>query len=437
MGDDVATQLPPSGTYAFRALPHRRRLASAAAAAAAAPPVPQVVEVLPPPPSSQRKAKAAATEAFLSKLMPPRYAARVDEYVTDAIRSGFSPTMARVASFIFVESGGEVSSAQTRRYLRARFAEYNRTRNVSGRNKRGSMRTLFGHALGNYAVDLAFFTKSVAGFSRWQNACLVVTCCGGTRLLLLETVYRNRSAESILEALEACRQRLIRTYGRREGIRRLYADQESGLKSRAAEAWLKENGIQIVFYTSSAKKSYLAERAIRTVRVELERQRIVRGDAFNPYDLLPQIEKAHNARKLSLGSDGRPSAWSPAEVTTDTYQRYIAALFRLKPVAYFSLYSLGDGYVDYKFELDALVYLKHAFVSSKALEKRSVITVETEPLYSVAARYTVVASSFTALVPYYRILPVHVYKGKITAKKIRAALNARGLFVPEFALVSK
>lgn len=369
-------------------------------------------------------------------LLSPRDAALVDDYVIKQTQLGLAPTVARVAGYIYVASDGRVSTAQTRRYLRLRFPEYLRTQNVSRtRSKAGTLPTLFGHALGSYAIDLAFFTKTVSGHTRRDNACLIVYCAGGSRLLLLETIHNNRSAASLLEALEACRKRLISTYGRPEGFRRLYSDQETSLKSKLIGDWQEEHSIEIIFYTLSAKKSYLAERMIQSVRVQIHRAGIVNKDTSKPYALLEAIERAHNTTKIMFGT--RESAWSPGEVNASTYAQFITHVFQQRPAQYFALYSLGEEYIPFRFPLDSYVYLKRAAISSNALEKRSVRTVDTDRLFVVVARYTLV-SQLRQLVPYYRISPVFDWAtASITPESTEAALNAPSFIVPETSLVSQ
>lgn len=391
-------------------------------------PIQALPQAAPPPPSDDKQRK-------LDRLLPPRVAAMTDSFIKSNAELGLLPTLDRIASAVYVESGGTVTMDSVRRYVRLKYPEYTVTRNMPiTLAKNRFMRTLFGSRLGFYMMDLAFLRKTVAGFSHHQYACLVLYCCAGTQLMLLETIYDNKSARALQRALEACHDRLINVYQRKEGLKRLYSDREGGMLSEAMRQWLKERKIELVFTgIGKAQKSYLAEGAIKRLRVQLKRQRILLGPQFNPYDQLARIEKGHNEQKLMIGK--AISSWSPSSITSKSYPEYIRYVYSLTPIAYFSLYSLGDGYIDYKFNLDDVVFLKQRYVSSKSLEKRSVNTVNTT-LYRIAARFTILSGTFT-LVAYYRILPAFDLLTEVTPETMDQTLNARGLFVPEGALTAE
>lgn len=399
------------------------------------PPLP-IVQAVPPPLPPSSSAISPNTLRKIQKLaIPDQYRVKIDEFIKSNIALGISPTLDRIASHTLIDSGGRVNTEQARRYVRLRFPEYNLTRNMPiATAKRNHMRTLFGARLGFYMIDLAFLRKSIAGFSHYQNSCLVIYCCAGTQLMLLETVYTDKSAGSIQQALETCQQRLINHYQRPEGFKRLYSDKEGAMRSWDMQQWLKSNKIEIVFMgEGKSQKSYLAEGAIKRLRIELKRQQIVFGPSFNPYDALPRIEKAHNERKLVIGK--RQSLWSPSSVTSATYSDYIRYVYSLEPLAYFSLYSIGDGYIDYRFNLDDTVFLKSRYASAKSIEKRSIRTITNQP-YRIAARFTILSANFT-LVAYYRILPAFNLLEDVDAESLHSTLYARGLFVPEGALTSE
>lgn len=389
-------------------------------------------------PAAPTELMSVALRKKLEELVPPNYFKVIDSYIKSNIALGIAPTLDQIASFTFVETGGRVPMDRARRYVRLRFPEYNVTRNMPLTSaKRNTIRTLFGSRLGYYMIDLAFLRKTVAGFSHRQNACLVVYCCAGSNMLLLETIYNNRSAVSIQRALEAVHQRLINHYHRREGLKVIYSDREGGLRSNVMQQWLTENKIKVVWMTK-AHKAYLAEGAIRKLRVQLKRQEIVLGPMwssnFNPYNELPRIERAHNNRKLTFGKTTSP--WSPASITTDSYSDYIQYVFKLKPMAYFSLYSIGDGYIDYAFNLDDTVFLKNRYMSSKAIDKRSIWTINANQPYRIASRYTVLSGNYK-LVAYYYIQPQFNYLTDVTPETLHETLYARGLFVPEGALTAE
>jgi len=274
-----------------------------------------------------------------------------------------------------------------------------------------------------------------------------MTCVAGTRLTLYEPLYQDRSARAFELAMEACRMRLIEIYKRKEGIRTLYSDKEPALKSKTMQAYFTKHKITIRFTQMKRQKSFLAENAIRYLRVQLHRLQINEAHAthFNPFEHLERLERQHN--NVPLVIKNKTLLFTPAGITARNYNAFIETVRKKDPTSYYNLFLLPDeGYVSFRFRLDQPVYLKQHYVSSQAIEKRSTKQVVLQPVFRVASRYTVY-SARKQLVPYYRIVPellpddaVAVNDETTAADALRARVPAdwqmRGLLVPEEALTA-
>lgn len=362
----------------------------------------------------------------------PIYADKIDKFILDNLKIGFSPTLDQISTFIKIESNGEVPSRIAKAYTRQRFEAYKTSRNMPLKTKRGkaTMALRFGLSLGSYHMDIGFLTKLLAGFQPEDYACLLVKCGAGTHLTLLQTLKKGKDTASIIDALEACQERLRTRYNRPEGIKRIYADQEPSFRSKEMAEWLKQNKIEIVFYKWKAKKTFLAEGALRQLRVRLSRLGTI--DTENPYKKLRKIEEQHNNDKLKIGKVIMPM--SPAEITAENYAEFISYVRQLSPHNYFGLFDLGDSFWRWKFQLGDPVYLKKIYTSSKAIEKRSVSTVEADHPFRIASRHTVFCSNNT-LQGYYKIVPALDLSNDIDIALDQEQWD-RGLLVPEFALTA-
>ena len=231
-------------------------------------------------------------------------------------------------------------------------------------------RPIIALGLGSFHADIGFFAKS-KNYSTpvtYQSGYLVArdVLSKYTHVIILRG---NRRANAMISAFQKMLD-LHKMAGHEYPVRSIAFDKETSVLSKAVQNFFAQNNIQFVAFKNSASKSKVAENCIKQIRTITARLIRQSKNTVRWWNVLPKVVKILNSRQIYV--NGKPTGFTPEQITSDNLERYIETVYKLSPANFFAQFALDPRFVKFKFAVGSFVRAKLFVTSSAAIgEKRS------------------------------------------------------------------
>lgn len=231
-------------------------------------------------------------------------------------------------------------------------------------------RPIIALGLGSFHADIGFFAKS-KNYSTpvtYQSGYLVArdVLSKYTHVIILRG---NRRANSIITAFQKMLD-LHKRAGHEYPVRSIAFDKETSVMSNAVQNFFAQNNIQFVAFKNTASKSKVAENCIKQIRTITARLIRQSKNTARWWNVLPKVVKILNSRQIYV--NGKPTGFTPEQITSKNLDRYIEAVYKLSPANFFAQFALDPRFVKFKYKVGTFVRAKLLITSSAAIgEKRS------------------------------------------------------------------
>lgn len=345
---------------------------------------------------------AKTSEALLPTNQDYKWV-KLKQYIYEELRQYKSPRLTEI-----VAKGRKLGlDGQTvRRLVQAEIPEYRQTTNKIFKTSRPS-RHYAHELLGQYSMDLAFFSRASPEMSRigqrLETGALIARDSLSRFTICVGLQKDGKSAKGLEKAL----QKLLDQHAaeRDYKVRSIFFDAEPGMRSIQIAKFLAKNGIRLHIYTYSRVASAHSESIIRVLRTYFERWR------GNPYKWQQACHlAAKNANELPIRIRGKQLSFAPVNVTSKTLGKFLGELYRLKPEYYYTYFSIDTTNLKYKFKEKDTVSLKIKSFSTKAIgEKRSEQSVD-EATWEIKQKLAYYSDRLT-IIKCYLLKPTGNYYG--------------------------
>jgi len=342
----------------LRSLPLRVSMAAASAAAAA----------------------AAAAGSTSGALLPDQ-----DDYRWVALKRWLENELSNFRSPRMTEITAQarklgMSSKRARDLVNANVPSYRQTLSKVYTTADRPSKIYAGQTLGVLAADVAFFAKMSrlrgeigAAPSSQSAACLVARDIVSRYTYFIPLGKEGKSAKGLEQAFA----KLFELHAKHRDykIKKILFDQEKGMKSTRVQLFLASHNVSLQLFRFSRVKSAFAESTIKIARQTMERWRATEGGSKKSWQqLVGHVAAALNSQPIII--QGKKLSFTPNQITRKTLSKFLAELHALRREYTATFFSLDPEMLEYKYDVGDRVVLKLKSISTKALEKRSVETVD-------------------------------------------------------------
>lgn len=258
-------------------------------------------------------------------------------------------------------------------------------------------RPIVTNTLGSYHADIGFFglSKHYATPVSYRAGFLVMKDVL-SRFVIAVPLIKDRTAKSIVRALEQCYKKHRAQFGQEHPIISVSFDRETSVMSKQVQAWFAKHSIAFHAFSNSASKAKFAEGAIRLIRTEVDRLRRhqLLTNPANPrlqwWRLLQEAVDSLNAKPIVV--QGKKFSYAPRDLVPSNVAAFVRELKKSVPAYFFSQFDISPDLVDFKFQVGDLVRVKVRAVTSQLVGVKTSEQSLGDEIFSIEKRHAYVTT---------------------------------------------